>query len=255
MGFVTEIVDLLKKFKCVKTVYEYQQGLYIVAGKARRLAVKHTSEEIAEFSRLERKLVEETGGRLAFCFPTLFRPEVPEDYTCSWITGQPRQNKRTERSRILRHGIYPLLPGLCEIITIPAKMKPLDLGSITVLSADDPPIPLNISCNLRYRVIDGYKAYVEVDDYEVSLKIETLSQLSDSCYGRKYNDWNKIETRKEVQEDVVTNLRELVTDQWGLEIFEVTITDVAPTTTNRVVYTGQPIPVTLTNENPSETED
>ncbi|HLD71951.1 MAG TPA: SPFH domain-containing protein [Candidatus Nanoarchaeia archaeon] len=252
MGFVLELVDILKKFKCAKVVYEYQQGLYLVAGKARKLAVRHTPEEIAEFSRLEQKLVEDSGGPSAFLFS---RPEIPEDYHYSWINGLPIHNGRSERSRILRHGIYSLLPGLCEIITIPAKMKPLDLGSITVLSADDPPVPLSISCNLRYRVIDGYKAYVEVDDYEDSLKIETLSQLSDSCYGRKYNEWNKIETRKEVQEDVVTNLRELVTDQWGLEIFEVTITDVAPTTTNRLVYTGQPIPVTLTNENTSETED
>lgn len=252
MGFVTEIVDLLKKFKLAKTVYEYQQGLYIVAGKARKLAVRHSSEELAEFSRLEQELIESCDGPSAFLFS---RPEIPEDYHYSWVNGLPVHNKRTERSRILHQGIYLVLPGLCEIITIPAKMKSLDLGSITVPSADDPPIPLSISCNLRYRVVDGYKAYKEVDDYEESLKIETLSQLSDSCFGRRYNEWNKIETRTEVQNDVAKNLRDLVTDQWGLEIFKVTITDVAPTTTNRIVYTGQPIPVTLTNENPSETED
>lgn len=241
MGFILEFLDIFKKLSPVEIVYEYQQGLYLFLGKARERARELTLEEEEHFSKLER---ETWAGYRRFGLP------VPPEYRRSWVTGKPRHKDRY--SKILGCGGYLLFPGLCNVIKASAQEKPLDLGSITVLSADDPPVALSISCNILYRLEDLYKAYTAVDDYEDSLKIETLSQLSECCYGRKLTEWKERATVREVQDETTKLLQESVTEHWGLKILDLTITDVAPSTTQRFVYTGQSIPVTLTNESPPE---
>ena len=246
MGFVLEFLDIFKKLSPVEIVYEYQQGLYLFLGKARERTRQLTPEQEETYSKLEREVAHDY--RRLGIFKSLM--PLPPEYRRSLLTGKPLHKDRY--SKILGCGGYLLFPGLCNVIKASAQEKPLDLGSITVLSADDPPVALSISCNILYKLEDLYKAYTAVDDYEDSLKIETLSQLSECCYGRKLTEWKERETIRTVQDETTKLLQESVTERWGLKILDLTITDVAPSTTQRVVYTGQSIPVTLTNESPQE---
>ncbi|MFH0701818.1 MAG: SPFH domain-containing protein [Candidatus Woesearchaeota archaeon] len=242
MGIIQELEDLVNKFRFQDIVYEYQQGLYIVLGTAIERKRKITSEEEEKYRLLEEAVVEEKGS---VAFLPFRRPELPPEYRRSWINGMPKHQGRY--SKLLSPGMYFYLPGICTMVKDSTQMRVLDLGSITIMTTDNYPIPVGISCNLRYRLADLYKAYTAVHDYEDSLKIETLSRLAEASLGKSLNDWKAQSTIKGVESKVAESLRELVTNKWGLEILNVTLTDVTPTYTQRLVYSGQPVPIKLMN--------
>ncbi|MEK6938114.1 MAG: SPFH domain-containing protein [Nanoarchaeota archaeon] len=242
MGIIQELEDLLNKFRFQDIVYEYQQGLYIVLGTARERKRKLKPEEEEKYRLLEEAVVEEKG---LLAFLPFRRPELPPEYKRSWVNGLPKHRERY--SKILQPGMYFYFPGICTIVKDSAQERVLDLGAITVMTIDDAPTAMGISCNLRYRIADLYKTYTAVHDYEDSLKIETLSRLAEASLGKGLNEWKAQSTIKGVEGKVAESLRELVTDKWGLEILNVTLTDVTPTYTQRLVYSGQPVPIKLMN--------
>ena len=83
-----------------------------------------------------------------------------------------------------------------------------------------------ISCNLRYEVMDLYRAYTAVYDYEASLRYHTLSIVAMKSLGRSYNEWKMPETISTLERHVIEELRKIVTEKWGLRIHQIYITDV-----------------------------
>lgn len=257
MGVIREFVDFVGKLKFHEIVYSYQQGLYWRNGKPleiRRRGISRRERENAWHK--EKALIEKMGteavpekwrGKRWLCiamgyaqFLPFVRPKLPDDFTQSFWTGLPLHESRF--SKILDPGFYLHIPILDDIVTASIQERVLNLGNINVLTADaQNPTPMSISCNLRYKLLDFYKAYTAVHDYEASLKDHTLSILAKYSRGRTLSDWQDSSKIAELEEEVVKELRSVVTEGWGLKILKIYITDNVPSSTNRIVLDGQQI--------------
>lgn len=257
MGAIREFIDFVGKLKFYEIVYSYQQGLYWRNGKPLEIRRRNISKKERENAwSKEKALIEKMGteavpekwrGKRWLCvamgyaqFLPFARPELPDGFVQSFWTGLPLHESRF--SKILDPGLYLHVPILDDIVTASIQERVLNLGNINVLTSDtNSPVPMSISCNLRYKLLDFYKAYTAVHDYEASLKDHTLSILAKYSRGRTMADWQDSKKINELEEEVVKELRSVVTDSWGLKILKIYITDNVPSNTNRIVLDGHPI--------------
>lgn len=221
-----------------RMVYEYQQGLYFRTGRAlfRRTRGLSREEELNAW-RKEKEAIERMGRAKFLPFR---RPKLPEGFHRDWVTGLPLHESRL--SKVLKPGLYFHVPIVEDIVVDSIQERVLNLGNITVLTSDDGNAkPISVSCNMRYRVVDFYRAYTAVHDYEESLKDYTLSMLAKYSRGKTMKKWQDARTIREIEKKVEVGVRKLVTEQWGLDIYKVYITDNVPSDSHRIVLDGQPI--------------
>lgn len=162
-----------------------------------------------------------------------------------WIkgyTGVPLHPKRYERSKLLRPGLYFFIPILEVMVKDFKREKVLNLENITVPTVDAEGQAIIISCNIRYELMDFYKAYNAVHDYEDSLKDHTLSILAAHSRGRTFAQWSNPDTIKELEQAVLEDVQSLVTEKWGLLVHKIYITDNVKCSIQRVMYDGKPLP-------------
>ena len=134
---------------------------------------------------------------------------------------KPESSKRF--SRILDPALYAHWPFVDSIVTDNIQQRVLNLPAVTIQSAEGENITL--SCNIRYQVMDFYRAYTAVHDYEASLKDHALSILAKGGMGLPKERLTKREEVLKLAEEVRKDLRKVVTDEWGLKIHEVYVTD------------------------------
>jgi len=224
MGLIQELADLLGKISFVTVVHEYEQGLYFRKGVSIEKAIRKLKvEDLAEIGRQELEVRKKLGP-----FGVFFvhgRASLPPGYRRSW-TGRLRHPHRF--SRILRAGVYFYLPLIEHIVTDYKQERILDIGYVSVLTSDPEPESkvVIVSCNLRFEMMDFYRAYTAVYDYEVSLRYHALSILARNAVGKKFEDWKKPETIAELEKKVVEELRKLATEKWGIKVHQIYVTDV-----------------------------
>lgn len=234
MGLIQELADLIGNLKFYEIVFEYQQGLYFHCGNAvEKRRKKITLEEQAKFKSEESKLLQQMGY---LPFLPFRRPALPESYVQSKLTGLPLHRNRF--SKVLQPGFYFHLPIIEEIVKDYKQEKVLNLGNITVPTVNGDDKSILVSCNLRYELMDFYKAYTSVHDYEASLKDHTLSILAKHSRGKKYKEWQDPQVISQLEEEVLNELSELVTEKWGLKIHRVYITDNVPCYVQRLAHEG-----------------
>lgn len=239
MGWVQEIADLVNKLGFCETVYEYEQGLrYGYRGVALKTKVKWPKKKLEEIAAEEKKLTKELGGYLLLVL-RLKNPEMPDGYRRSRISGLPKSKMRDKKDIVLVAGTYFYWPIWEHVVKRSQQETVLNLGNITILTTDGKNITL--SCNIRYKLLDIYRAYTAVHDYEVSLKDHTLSIVSLYARGKRFDDWENPKTTGDMESAVVKELRKVVTEKWGVEIIRLYITDVAQTYLQRVLYEGPPL--------------
>jgi len=225
MGILQELSDLISKFNFVAIVHEYEQGLYFRNGSAVEKPIRNMKpEELAEIRAAECAAKTRSGG-FRRRLPGNQAPATAEGFRKSW-TGRLLHPRRF--SKVLRPGIYFHLPFIEHIVTDYKQERVLKLGYISVLTMDPDPETkaVIISCNLRYEIMDLYRAYTAVYDYEASLRYHTLSILAMKSLGRNYAAWKKPETISTLERHVLEELRKIVTEKWGLKIHQIYITDV-----------------------------
>jgi len=224
MGLIQDLTDLLGKISFVTIVHEYEQGLYFRRGVSIEKPIRRLkADDLAEIEVLERAVREESGRFKAFL--SIGKAEPPAGFRRSW-TGRLRHQRRF--SKVLRAGVYFHLPLLEHIVTDYKQERVLDLGYVSVLTSDPEPESkvVMVSCNLRFEMMDFYRAYTAVYDYEVSLRYHTLSILARKSLGMKFDDWKMPATIIELEKKVVEELRKLVTEKWGIKVHQVYVTDV-----------------------------
>ena len=224
MGLIQELADLVGKLTFVGIVHEYEQGLYFRSGvviekRVRRVKPGDLAEMVVEERRVQGE-VGRLGGALRRRAPGL-----PEGYRTTW-SGRVLHPRRF--SKVLRPGVYFHLPFIEHIVTDSRQERVLNLGYISVLTTDPGPEckAVVISCNLRYEVMNLYRAYTAVYDYEASLRYHTLSILAQKSLGKRYDEWQEPPTVATLEKQVIEELRKIVTEKWGLKIHQVYITDV-----------------------------
>jgi regulator of protease activity HflC (stomatin/prohibitin superfamily) len=143
----------------------------------------------------------------------------------------------------LRPGIYFHLPFVDSVVLEYNQEKVINLDNITVPTMDKDSKVVILSCNIRYRMADFYKAYTVVHDFEKSLKDYTLAILAQNSRGKTYDDWKNPKIIERLQDKVLMELREVVTEKWGLEIYKVYVTDNVSCIVQRVLHEGPPLVV------------
>jgi len=236
MSWVQELLDLFGKFKFYEIVHEYEQALYFRKGIVIPRKIKRNKKELERIISDEREVIQEAGGYLAFVGP--FKPELPQDYMKSKILRLPRHPKRGEKSKVLKPGLYYHVPFIDDIVKDFRQEKVLNLGNISIPTSEADSKVVTISCNLRYELQDLYKAYTAVHDYEASLKDHTLSILALYSRGKSYQEWKDPDEVAKLEEQVKEELRQVVTEKWGLKIHRVYVTDNATSTLQRTIYEG-----------------
>jgi len=224
MGLIQELADLVSKLNFVVIVHEYEQGLYFRKGKAIEKAVRWMKpQELAELRAEEEKLENKLGW--ARYFPWSGYDKLPQGFRKNW-RGHILHSKRF--SKVLRPGIYFHLPFLEHIVTDSRQERVLNLGYISVLTRDTESASkaVIISCNLRYEIMDFYRAYTAIYNYEASLRYHTMSILAMKSQGRSFNEWKLPETISALEKHVIDELRKIVTEKWGLKVHQLYITDV-----------------------------
>lgn len=202
-----------------------RQKRYLEPGEKRRI------------EEAERGLVGALGYR---SFLPFMRPELPEGFRQSVITGLPVHRERY--SRILQPGVYFFFPLLSHLEKESVQERVLNLGNIAVPTRDEQMRAMLVSCNLRYHVEDFYLTYTKVHDFEASLKDHTLSILAKHSRGKRYEEWSEPEVVKSLERDVLKEVRETA-KEWGLDIHAIYITDNVPSTIQRLTHDGYPIAV------------
>ncbi|MBW2999672.1 hypothetical protein KY339_03290 [Candidatus Woesearchaeota archaeon] len=242
MSFIEDIAAFFNNFKFYEVVHEFQQGLHFRKGIVLARKIKYHGSELEEILKQEKEVTKECGGKSKFILP-FSRPELPEGYKRSFITGMPRHPKRYKRSKVLRAGLYFNIPLLDDIIVEDKQERVVNLGYIGVPTIDegDESEVLFISCNIRYEIKDYYKAHVAVSDYDQTIQDHALSVLAVHSRGRKYDDWKDSKVIQEIENKVVEELRKIATEKWGLKIHRVYITDHVSCNMQRVAYEGQPL--------------
>ena len=224
MGLIQELVDLVGKLNFVAIVHEYEQGLYFRKGIVIERRVRGMKPAEIEEIRAEERAARKSIGGFGLV-PGRRRSKLPPGFRTT-RSGRLIHSRRF--SKVLRPGIYFHLPIIEHVVTDYRQERVLNLGYESVLTLDEEPAgkAVIISCNLRYELMDLYRAYTAVYDYEESLRGHTLSILAMKSLGRKYEEWKQPATISSIEKDVVDELRKIVTEKWGLKIHQVYITDV-----------------------------
>ncbi len=250
MGWIQELADLVGSLNFLSIVHEYEQGLKYRNGRVIDVRVRRTVDELEDIVAQEKEVVKQFSGNyfsffgLSVLLP-FRRPSLPKDYGTSFLTGRPLHFKRYDVDKILRPGIYFHWPIFEDIVTDHKQEKVLNLQYITVPTIESTPDSkeVTISCNIRYELMDFYKAYNEVYDYEASLRDHTLSILAVYSRGKSYEFWKTPKSIEILEDEVLKELRKIVTEKWGLKVHKVYITDVVKGTVQRHLHEGPSIGV------------
>ncbi len=238
MSFIMDLYNLVCKFGFVTMVYEWEQALYIANGKIVTKPVRWQGKDLEGIVTEERKVLRESGGYWTFLNP-FSDPSLPENWKRSKVTGLPRHPKRYERKVLLDPGIRWYVPLCHDVVKASQQDDVLDLGYAAVPTNDEDPKTVILSCNLHYKVMDLERAWRVVRDYKNSVKKHTISILSECALGMSYKDWAVPAKVKEVRDRTLKRLREVVTEDWGLKIFQIYLTHHVQGIVQFIAYDGQ----------------
>lgn len=243
MGFIQELADLIGKLRFYDIVYEYQQGIYLSNGrvieKHRRNIPKEEMERIKEKEIEFKKMV----GR--YYFLPFRRPELPSEYRKSVITGRPRHKDRYRK--ILDDGPYLFFPILQDIVKESKQERTLNLGNVTMQTSDLESKTMMLSCNARIEVLNLYKLYTAVHDYEDSFEFEVLSKLYSAATEKTFKEIISKAGQKAILTETINSVKKIVTEKWGLKVHDLAITDCVICTILRISHDGQPVNIKSEN--------
>ncbi len=209
-------------------------------GIIQEIPIRWKGKELEEIVAQEKQVIKDNGGLRQFVFSNSTL-KLPEGYSRSSITGFPLNPKRTQKDKVLRPGFYFYWPILDDIVKESQQVEVIPIDKFSVPLADDFEFNVEIGCNIRYKVLRYDKAYLAVKDYEASLKDFATGILSKHCRARPKKDWINKEVLDKIEEDAATELRKIVTEDWGLKIFQMYLTDIALVRSQKVFYDGPPI--------------
>lgn len=109
---------------------------------------------------------------------------------------------------------------------------------------------LLVSCNLIYNVMDFYRAYNNVDDYQKSLGTHTLSILARQARRMCCFDWLNPHKIEGLERNVVEEVRKKATGDWGLKIQGAYITENVPHNVQRLFHEGEVYVPAIERETP-----
>jgi hypothetical protein len=221
MSWVQELFDIVGKFNFVETVYEYQQGLYFRCGDALEKRIRWDGKDLEDIVARENSVREMVGWKR---FVPFARPQLPDCYRRSKVLGRIREVTRDVVSKNLRPGIYFFIPFFDGVVTDSQQERMVSLGTITLDTRDVESETKLISPNIRYQLIDYYKAFTAVHDYESSLKDYVLSALASSCRDMSRKDWTNPDKVSEIEQTVLEGIAD-VASEWGLKVKNVYVVD------------------------------
>ena len=99
MSWVSDILELCKKFGFVEVVYEYEHALKFRLGKVVEKRKKLNQEDLEKIVAEEKEAIKKEGGKLQYIIP-FCNPRIPKAYKRSFLNGMPIHPKRFEVKNI-----------------------------------------------------------------------------------------------------------------------------------------------------------
>jgi regulator of protease activity HflC (stomatin/prohibitin superfamily) len=228
MSFVQEFWDIVSKLTFFKIVNEYERGVMFRNGSAIELR-KRIGKDEQKRIREEEGVYRQTKRTLLEVIKDVEKP-LPKEWHKGIITGKPRHPRRYEKSKELNAGLYFFLPVLYRVETLPTKSVVLDLRNISIPTTDPDPEKSIIlaSCNIQYKIVDVYKAYAQVHNYENSYKINALSVLTKFTRGKEFEFWKDKDKIEDLEKVVREEMNKMPKDKWGISTEKFVITDTVP---------------------------
>jgi len=198
-------------------------------------------------------------------------PNPKGHYRTSWLSKKPRHPTRYERSKILQPGLYFHIPLIDRIekdtttpvvVDLPDRSIPVRNGfelriatatGYEDLSRIEPYKPayhpedgsVLVSCNIHYQIINFYKAFTQVNDYQDTFITYATSMLSRLGRGKTYDFWKDEEQVEALELKLKEALKKEATSKWGLQILDVFITEGMHHSAQRVFHEGMPHSLSL----------
>lgn len=221
MSWVQELFDIIGKFNFVETVYEYQQGLYFRCGEAKEKRIRWNGQDLEDIVTRENSVREMVGWKR---FVPFTNPQLPNSYRRSKILGRIREETRDATDKNLKPGIYFFIPFFDGVFVDSQQERMISLGTITLDTKDVESETKLISPNIRYQLVNYYKAFTAVHDYESSLKDYVLSMLANNCRDMSRKDWTNPDKVTKVEEKVLEEIADVAAN-WGLQVKNVYVVD------------------------------
>ena len=254
MGEIKDLIELtIGRLKFCDIVFEYQQGLKLSFGRVVERRKKNLpSEELEKIVEKEKEILPHKWSYLKYL--PFCRPKLPPDFRRSGYTGLPVHKDRY--SKILQEGLYFYSPIFQDVVKESKQEQVVNLGNITVQTNEEnyhDSKSMMLSCNARIQVVDLYKLYTAVHDYEESFEFQTLSTFARLVRGMSFKELISKETLDSLEGQVKETVDDIVTERWGLEIHEITITDYTVCNAVRISHDGQPVNINHKNNFPQLT--
>jgi len=238
MGIVQDIIDFFKTFKFSSTVYEYEQGLFLRKGATIETRLKRLKPDLEKKCETEERKEFERIGKQSFLHIVT---DLPQAWAAYWY-----------------------IPIVDEIIKASTQEDVMDIKEITFQTTEDDPKEsktMMLSYNVRYKLINIYKAYMSVKDYETTVEDQALSMGKRSIrrmirkvikndvenggkdtikYGMSFADCINPEKEEELERKIEKELRKVATEKWGIEIIDVYITDLAECRISKLAHSEHP---------------
>lgn len=125
-----------------------------------------------------------------------------------------------EDTELLEPGVHMFLPFFGEIHTVPVKRDYIRLGNQNLTTKDGKPVLM--SCTIRYEVTDARSAFVDVQEYAVSLGDAARTYLSSTVREFDYADLlaKQAQLERECKNAINTESK-----KWGVKVTNVGFAD------------------------------
>lgn len=134
----------------------------------------------------------------------------------------------------LEPGLHLALPLIQDIEVVNIVPEVINLPNQTAITKDN--LTITYSANIEYHVVDAVKKFCNVQDFENSLLNTCMNILAREVRRRVYKS---LVDQQDAIEDSVQKKLNQKTQEWGVEVTSVGITDITQTRAYR--FFGEPI--------------
>ena len=131
---------------------------------------------------------------------------------------------------VLDAGLHFMWPVVGDIVIVDIAEQSLRIESQSLTTQDGASVGVGVT--VTYKILDPIKAVFDVVDWDESLRAEITGVVGECVLTHQFDDLCNAKT---VTEDVITELRKVATERWGLKILRVRRSDFAKCRTIRLM--------------------
>src|SRR5690606_38387061 len=110
-------------------------------------------------------------------------------------------------------GLVLLIPYIQQMVRVDLRVSVLDVPSQDVISRDN--VPVKVNAVIYYRVVDAYKAVIQVQNYHQATS-ELAQTTLRSVLGK--HELDELLSERDELDDDIEDILDRQTDAWGIKV-------------------------------------